>query len=173
MLKHFSEPVSSGGLGFPESISSGGALQRFIAKCRHDPGTGCVLWTGGTTSGRGHSAPYGAFWFERRRWFAHRWAAQFIHGLSITGHQVDHMCQRTLCVQHLQAIPAALNRELQTTRARAAQSIETRRYWIHVQVGLEPDPPRITDEPFTDIPFFPAPPWMKKPATVGGSLIPF
>ena len=57
-------------------------LERFIAKCRFEPRTGCVRWIGGKTSGRGNTALYGSFWFEGRRWFAHRWAAAYIHGLA-------------------------------------------------------------------------------------------
>lgn len=108
----------------------GTPLERFIAKCRHDPVTGCVVWIGGTTQGRGHHQPYGSFWFEGRRWFAHRWAAKYIHGLEIKDMQVDHCCPmlntpNTLCVEHLQAILPAVNRELQ---------------WIRVQVGLDEYP---------------------------------
>jgi hypothetical protein len=132
------------------------AIERFVAKCRFDPGTGCVLWTGGQTSGRGHSAPYGAFWFEGRRWFAHRWAALHIHGLDIEYKQVDHCCPNipkpdTLCVQHLQALPAVENRELQTLRQR--------QYWLLVGKGFEP-PPGVFHEPETRIPFFGRPQWM-------------
>ena len=96
-------------------------LERFMAKCRFDAGTGCVIWTGAKTSGRGHSAPYGSFWFENRRWFAHRWAAQHIHGHAIDGLQVEHYCPNrshpnTLCVEHVHPLPSLFNRELQTLR---------------------------------------------------------
>lgn len=111
------------------------ALERFAAKCEFDPATGCVMWTGGTTSGRGHSAPYGSFW-DGRRWFAHRWAAKHIHGLNIDGMQVDHCCPHTggrpntLCVEHLQAVTFYEHVEL-----------EQRRNNIYIQVGLlEPEP---------------------------------
>ncbi|MDE2426694.1 MAG: hypothetical protein KGO96_12385 [Elusimicrobia bacterium] len=139
-------------------------LARFIAKCRFDPGTGCVIWTGGQTSGRGHSSPYGAFWFAGRRWFAHRWAAQFIHGLDIDGAQVDHCCPpgrtgygfappNTLCVHHVRPLSPAANRQKQT--------LDQRRYWIYCQVGLE-EPPPIWANNFTEIPFYPEPEWMKQ-----------
>ncbi len=113
---------------------NGDALTRFLRYCRFDPLTGCTLWVGGTTAGRGHSARYGAFWFEGKRWYAHRWSAKFIHGLDITDRQVDHNCvervglaaSNTLCVDHVQSITAAHNRELQ---------------WIRAQVGLDPPPP--------------------------------
>ena len=131
------------------------ALERFVAKCAFDAGTGCVRWTGGQTQGRGHSAPYGSFWYEGRRWFAHRWAARFIHGLDIDGLQVDHCCPRelvahpdTLCVQHLQAIPAADNRELQ---------------WLRVQVGIDEPPPLPAPADGLLVPFFTAPAWLQGP----------
>lgn len=139
------------------------ALRRFLAKCRHDPETGCVMWTGGKTQGRGHNAPYGAFWFEGRRWFAHRWAARYIHGLDIDDMQVDHCCPNrpkphTLCVSHLQAVTAKMNRDLQT-----------RRNYIHLQVGLIDyedmfGPP---EEPEERIPFYPEPDWLHPQATGG------
>lgn len=127
------------------------ALARFAEKCRFEPATGCVVWTGGTTSGRGHNTLYGSFWFERRRWFAHRWSAKHIHGLTIDGLQVDHCCSflntpDTLCVEHLQAVPPSVNRELQ---------------WIRTQVGCEgfdyPYPDLVRDP--TDPPFFSPPAW--------------
>ncbi len=136
------------------------AMQRFLAKCRFDAATGCVVWTGGTTKGRGHHVPYPAFWFEGKRWFGHRWAAKFIHGLDIEHLHVDHCCPalprpNTLCVEHLQAITARENRQLQ----------ETRKLFIHMQVGLvqyediyghSPTPA----QPDSDIPFFTPPRWL-------------
>lgn len=135
-------------------------LERFLSFCRFEPETGCVVWIGGVTMGRGHHVPYPAFWFEGKRWFGHRWAAKFIHGLDIDRLHVDHCClgrarPNTLCVEHLQAITPRLNRQLQ----------ETRKTFIHMQVGLlqyeevygySPDPPEPTD----DIPFFSPPSWL-------------
>ncbi len=98
------------------------AIERFIAKCVFDPTTGCVNWTGGKSRGRGHSVWYGVFWFEGKRWFAHRWAAKYIFGLDIDELQVDHECTNALCQHHLQAITPVANRALQ---------------WIRAQVGLD------------------------------------
>ena len=132
-------------------------MQRFISFCRFEPETGCVVWMGGKTQGRGHHVPYGAFWFEGRRWSAHRWAAKYIHGLDIDTLDVDHCCDtiprpNTLCVQHLQALTPAQNRELQT-----------RRRYTHLQVGLL----RYEDvygpslEPDTDlVPYYSPPAWL-------------
>lgn len=127
------------------------ALRRFAAKLEFDPcygldGTGCVLWTGGTTCGQGKHIRYGAFKFERRRWFAHRWAALYIHRQEIEGRQVDHGCNRALCMNHLQAMPPEINRELQ---------------WIRVQVGLEENPRPQFEEDTLAIPFYVEPDWYK------------
>jgi hypothetical protein len=123
-------------------VSAVPAIERFAKLVQFDAATGCVMWIGGKTHGRGHTADYGSFWFERRRWFAHRWAAKYIHGLEIEGMQVDHCCPHTggrpntLCVQHLQAVTHYEHVEL-----------ETRRNMILTQVGVleaeplfEPDP---------------------------------
>lgn len=135
------------------------AMTRFRAKCRFEPETGCVVWTGGKTMGRGHHVPYGAFKFEGRRWFAHRWAARFIHGHDIDGLQVDHFCPHiplpnTLCVEHVRPLPGDINRWLQTERRRA---------FIHMEVGLMSyedvyGPPPAGDVP--NIPYFSPPAWL-------------
>lgn len=145
-------------------------LERFRSFCRFEPDTGCVVWTGGTTQGRGHSVPYGAFWFEGRRWFAHRWAAKHIHGLDIDNFQVDHCCEmppkpNTLCVQHVQAITAADNRLLQ----------EQRKTFIHLQVGLISyedvfGPPV---EGVELIPYFTPPDWLGLPRGADNADCPF
>jgi hypothetical protein len=85
------------------------ARERFLAKCRFNACTGCVEWVGGKTRGKGKTAWYGSFWDQGRRWLAHRWAAQYIHGLDIENRDVDHMCGNTLCVHHLQAVTGLVN----------------------------------------------------------------
>jgi hypothetical protein len=138
-------------------------LQRFLDFCRFEPETGCVIWIGSTSMGRGHHDPYGTFWADNRRWFAHRWSAKNIHGLEIDGLQVDHFCPHiphpnTLCVEHVQPMTLLENRELQALRA-----FERRKKNIHLQVGLlkyedvygaqlERDP--------NLIPFFTPPAWL-------------
>lgn len=139
------------------------ALQRFAEKCAFDPATGCVMWTGGTTSGRGHNEPYGSFWFEGARWFAHRWSAAFIHGFDISGVQVDHNCPcgpSTLCVEHVRPLSAEINRLLQNQRpGRCYQDLTTKQYWLFVERGIEPYEPIPRDVP--DIPFFDPPAWLR------------
>lgn len=126
-------------------------LERFRANCRFDPETGCVLWTGGTTSGRGNSAPYGSFWYERRRWFAHRWAARHIYGLDIDGRHVDHCCDlhragpepllpNTLCVRHVQATTLHENLDLKAERQ---MWLLTAKGVLEPPPGYEPPPPSI------------------------------
>lgn len=120
----------------PDPADPGAALLRFAKFCRFEAHTGCVLWIGGTTSGRGHNVPYGSFWFNGRRWFAHRWAAKFIHGQEIDGSQVDHCCPlieypNTLCVQHVQPLSLGDNRELQDVRR-----FEQRKLFVQLECGL-------------------------------------
>lgn len=141
------------------------ALERFLSFCRFEPETGCVLWDGGTTSGRGHHVPYGSFW-DGKRWFSHRWSAKHIHGFEIAGLQVDHWCPHipkpnTLCVEHVQPRTLLENRELQTIRA-----FELRKRNIHLQVGLlkyeDVYGPQIDRDPDL-IPFFTPPAWLGLP----------
>lgn len=143
------------------------ALERFRRFCRFDATTGCVLWVGGTTKGRGHHVDYPAFWFLGERWFGHRFSARYIHGLDIDSYQVDHCCPHrpypeTLCVEHVQAITPKENRDLQALRKRM----------IHMQVGLvdyhdvyghRPAETIITGD---NIPFFQPPAWLS--ATIQG-----
>lgn len=150
---------------------NGEAFERFLRYCKFDPGTGCVVWTGGTTAGRGHSARYGAFWFEGRRWFVHRWAAKYIHGLDIDGVQVGHCCHdyvpsltapNSLCIEHLEAQTPEINRAAQTEHMRAVrQTIEQRRFWVHAQVGIL-EPPPVSHPCFTQIPFYEEPEWLRR-----------
>lgn len=133
------------------------ALDRFAEKCAFDPVSGCVMWIGGTSRGRGRTEPYGVFWFEGQRWFAHRWAAIHIHGHEITGLDVDHRCPlgpSTLCVEHVAPLPGSINRELVHTRpGRAFQSLEIKKYWLFVSIGIEPLEERFRIENPAEIPF--------------------
>lgn len=136
------------------------ALARFAAKCEFDATTGCVLWRGGTTQGRGNSAVYGSFWDEGRRWFAHRWAGVKIHGLDLTAAQAGHCCPgrpNTLCVQHIEP---QTNAENQAERnARLHQTPSERQYWLFVSLGIEPAP-GVAVEP-DSLPFFTPPDWLR------------
>jgi hypothetical protein len=150
------------------------ALERFRAKCSFDARTGCVIWTGGRTQGRGNSAVYGSFWYDNRRWFAHRWAAVHIHGLDVDGLQVGHCCPHTpdghpntLCVQHVtgqsQRDNLAEQHERRARMRQVEQSPEARQYWLLVERGYEPPP--AAHDPATigpdHIPFFEPPAWLQ------------
>lgn len=152
-------------------------LERFRSYCRFEPETGCVIWTGGTTCGRGNHIPYGSFWAEGRRWFAHRWAAKHIHGLDIDNFHVDHYCPNiptpnTLCVQHLRCL---------TPRDNSVLMHERRRAFIYMQVGLlryedvYGQEPGITPLDESMIPFHQPPTWlgMTKGKTDDLELCPF
>jgi len=138
------------------------ALDRFAQKCAFDPITGCVMWIGGQTQGHGHHEPYGSFWFEGARWLAHRWSAKHIHGFDIDNLQVDHNClcgPSTLCIEHVKPETPEINRYLQNTRSgRLIQNLETRRFWIHTQVGILTYNPveRMVD----GVPFYMPPQWL-------------
>jgi hypothetical protein len=127
-------------------------LRRFFAKLEVDPchgfaGTACILWTGARTSGQGKIIKYGRFKYQRFAWLVHRWAAKHIHGQDIEFRQVDHQCNRPLCVAHLQSISPEWNRELQ---------------WIRVQVGIDENPrPQFEPDDFP-VPFYPEPEWYRQ-----------
>lgn len=164
-------------------------LARFAAKCRFDPFTGCVIWIGGTSAGRGNTARYGVFWDsdEKRRWFAHRWSAMHIHGIDLTGGlTVGHCCPHThdghpntLCVEHVESQTLAYNvieGNRRRHRARGEQAAIQRQFWLFVGRGFEPAP-EITAGPDNDpdaVPIFAAPAWlapfMEKP---DGEACPF
>ena len=141
------------------------ALERFAEKCRFDPTTGCVLWTGGTTAGRGNSARYGSFWFDGVRWYAHRWSAIYIKGLNLGNHQAGHCCPHgpnTLCVEHVTGQTQLENLDELNSRlkARAQQSSTDKQFWLFVALGIE----RVAEpaEPDPDaIPFYEPPEWFK------------
>jgi hypothetical protein len=138
-------------------------LARFASKCAFDPATGCVMWIGTTTHGKGRNEPYGYFWFDGRMWLAHRWAARHIHGLEIDELEVDHCCPcgpSTLCVQHLAGETGDVNRALRLERESrpATQTLQTKRYWLFVSLGIEPYRPPLRE--VSNVPFFDPPAWL-------------
>lgn len=147
------------------------ALARFASKCEFDATTGCVIWVGGKTRGRGNTAEYGSFWYEGARWFAHRWAGVHIHGLALDGVQAGHCCPagpNTLCVEHVTGQTIAENMAEQIARLgpvgrrppKVEQSNAERQYWLLVERGYEqlpPEPEREAD----DIPFYAPPEWLR------------
>lgn len=86
-----------------------------------DPETGCWLWRGGVNNeGYGMIQCGGA-------WLAHRFAFVAFLGGHQQGRQLDHLCNRILCVRpdHLWSVTAKVNSRLRTKRARGGN----RPYW--------------------------------------------
>lgn len=157
------------------------ALERFRSFCQFDPTTGCVLWAGGTSSGRGNSAKYGVFWYEGRRWFAHRWAGVHIHGLDLDGVQAGHCCPntiggpQTLCVEHVAPQTAAENLAEQIDRLGPPglrQTNDERQFWLLVDRGYEPAPAVGEADPL-GVPFFNPPAWLASVAIPEPDACPF
>lgn len=139
------------------------ALTRFRAFCKFDPFTGCVLWIGGTSAGRGNSTRYGVFKYEGHKWYAHRWAAVFIHGFDLGDKTVGHCCPHgpnPLCVQHVKPETLSENVIERNVRvaAQARQTNQERQFWLFVQLGIEPLPD-LKQEPQT-IPWYSPPEWL-------------
>ncbi len=149
------------------------ALARFLKYCRFEPETGCVLWTGGTTHGHGKNDRYGSFWFDGRRWYAHRWAAVFVHRLEVGSLTVGHCCHEvgilehpnTLCVQHVQPQTLTANVVERNVRWHAARKAEQTReqlqYWALVTKGYE-QAPEAADNWIPEYPRFDTPHWMRQ-----------
>ena len=88
------------------------AIQRFIAKTRRDPATGCVLWTGGTTN---HG--YGQFWpTKHRNVLAHRWIYTQVVGHIPPGLDLMHSCDTPACVNTDHLKPGAHAENMSTCR---------------------------------------------------------
>lgn len=99
------------------------ALDRFAAKCRFEPETGCIIWTGGTCPCNAGRERMGVFKYEGKRWPARRWAARFIYGQSIDhGNETMVTCGEPLCVRHVKADAPYGN---------------TRQHWLLVNLGYD------------------------------------
>lgn len=141
-------------------------MQRFAEKCVFDYSTGCVLWTGGTATGRGNTTRYGVFWAEGRRVFAHRWAAVHIHGIELGSNEAGHCCPHgpnSLCVQHLEGQTKADNIAERNRRvAKANQDARTRQFYLFKQLGIcEDEPESNLEKGFDAIPFHQPPAWLR------------
>lgn len=79
-------------------------LERFDAKVRQGP-NGCLLWTGGKTTG------YGSFWDGERTVLAHRWAYERAKGDVSPGMVLDHLCRNKACVNpdHIEEVTTGEN----------------------------------------------------------------
>lgn len=77
--------------------------ERLTAKVAIDPTTGCWNWTGATS---GKKRQYSAFRYEGRLTSGHRASYRIFVGPIPDGHEVDHTCRNTLCInpEHLEAV---------------------------------------------------------------------
>lgn len=80
------------------------ALDRFVSKL--DTSGDCWIWTG-TTNGHG----YGQFYYQKKKYTAHRWALHFLVEPVAEGLHIDHLCRNRLCANpdHLEAVTQAEN----------------------------------------------------------------
>lgn len=138
------------------------AIERFAEKCRFDPMTGCVLWTGGTTAGKGNSARYGSFWYAGSRWLAHRWSAIHIKGINLGENQGGHVCPcgpNTLCVEHIIGQTIAENVAEGNKRRKVVQLPTEKQAWLFISLGIENLPKTIIRP--SEVPFYSPPEWFK------------
>ena len=75
---------------------------RFWSKVDKSKIDGCWLWIGNKNKYTG----YGNFFDNGKRWRAHRWIAEKVHGPIPEGFHVDHLCHTLLCVRpdHLRVV---------------------------------------------------------------------
>jgi HNH endonuclease len=81
--------------------STGSTSERFLRYVRIQH-SGCWIWTGGRSRGKGNKKWYGSFWAEGKTWRAHIWSARFLGGLRALkrGEHYDHTCNNSLCVNY-------------------------------------------------------------------------
>lgn len=71
------------------------AAQRFWAKTKRNPQTGCLEWTAALRGKTG----YGAFFADGKQHNAHRFAYELTHGPLAPGLHVCHACDNRKCVE--------------------------------------------------------------------------
>jgi hypothetical protein len=101
--------------------------QRVLLGSRNGLPKPCRIWTGAKSKGGGRpkSGPYGSIWIPGmggvRVHVAAAWAAGLIPEPRVpAGHNLDHRCERTLCIEetHYELIPALKNQQLRWSRRR-------------------------------------------------------
>lgn len=103
-------------------------IARFLDTCTENS-DGCLIWEGTRSRGRGNTAWYGSFkpTFHPYPIRAHKFYAVAVlgHRPKPDIHHLDHTCQNSLCVRHIDCVPAIVNLKLR---------------WIRAQVGLDDTP---------------------------------
>jgi hypothetical protein len=82
-------------------------LAALLAKASPEPNTGCWLWADKGDNGRG----YGRVRRYNRHHQAHRLFYELLVGPIPDGHELDHKCRVTFCVNpdHLEPVPHKIN----------------------------------------------------------------
>lgn len=106
--------------------------KRILDRAELDP-SGCWNWTGWTNQA---ATPYGRLSVGNRKVYAHRLSYETFVGPIPEGHEIDHLCQNTLCVNpdHLEAVSPEENRDRVTQRRthckRGHEFTEENTYWV-------------------------------------------
>jgi hypothetical protein len=100
--------------------------EKILRQCVVDDGTGCWIWTGGT-SGSGRGGGYGRFRFDGGTMATHKamWICE--HGPVPPGKQLDHNCQpepNRLCCNpaHLELVTHLQNQKRRDKRLKAKRA---------------------------------------------------
>ncbi len=81
-------------------------IDRFMDKIMPEPMSGCWLWIGARVGKN-----YGAFSFNGRHGYAHRFSYITFVGAIPDGYEIDHLCKNTCCSnpKHLEAVTHSVN----------------------------------------------------------------
>lgn len=90
---------------------------RIMANTIHDEETGCRIWQGGTD---GKADPYGRIKHKSHTIATHIGVWKHAKGKIKRGYDIDHKCNRRLCVEktHLQQVTKLKNQRLRAKRAK-------------------------------------------------------
>ena len=120
-MKHCGDLLHACGLHWDASD-----IARFLSLCELDPATGCLLWLGAKSRGQGNTHWYGSFTPTGHHSVrAHKFFAVAILGLRPERHvhHLDHTCQNTLCVCHIECVSILTNLHRRWSRASRATPV--------------------------------------------------
>lgn len=109
------------------------AQRRILDRVEVDRESGCWMWTGWTNQA---ATPYGRMDVDGQKVYAHRASYEAFVGPIPEGHEVDHLCQTSLCAnpEHLEAVSPEENRDRVTQRRthckRGHEFTEENTYWV-------------------------------------------